>query len=721
MPGGLIQLASYGSEDIYFTGNPQMSFFKSVYTRYTNFSTEVINMTFDKIPDFKSSTLLANCKIQRAGDMIRNLFLRLKLPSVQNYNYEYNPEDNKFNAISLIIDDGIDIQEIPIDRSHLRAKSDIQKIDLGAAFTNDETTGVKLDGYFAIEDSVENNALDLVANVAIDSSTAYYLQGIITIPIEDDIEDITKYPVELVEQELDGDGNPVLDGDGNPVFVVNTYSLFAAYNKLYETNSILAGYSLSLQKIVKTNYTIYELPVVFTARIFDIQSKPANPQTYVDGLTTYRYYYIEWGESSYPYGALLNYINMNDTETISVYQWQNNANYQQYKFIVPEYNVVYTHYTTINPYNNQIMYYPNKNFRGSIKNFRWTLNIAKSVYLFINGIKIVEMSFDYIIAQLKSQASGEKKRMLDRLIGNIDALINPEDSEVGYPTPEYELNIPIPFWFAKDIGWALPLIAMPKSVVEFRVDFSSISDENNTTNNFAGNSFYKGIAFEAPDIKDISLDIDYIFLDKDEREKFALNTHEYLIEQVQSNIFTNLTGTSILRVNFLHPTSELILYVKNERETAKYPMNKLFGYKTGVEYIKNIRILFNGNDRLQVHPVKYFDTVQPYLHHSGDTYPEYLYYSFSLNPEETQPSGSCNFSRINSVLLEIELDPLYLNKSFKYNSATGNPSVILEKQADNSLRTKYEYTTAETKIYVYARNYNVLSILGGLAGVKFAS
>jgi hypothetical protein len=701
MPGGVLQLAAYGSEDIYFTGNPQISFFKNVYKRYTNFATESVNMTFDKIPDFRSGSLYTNCKIQRAGDLVKNMFLRMKLPSVNNYNYIYNSEDMPVEVHSFIINELQPSEQIiPVNKSHMRVKSNIFKMDLGALFTNDDVTGIKLDGHFAIENSPSIQALDLINNVTVDSSDTYTLEGIVKIPIEADIEDVTKYPIDT--------GSDII-------------SLFEAYQTSCANNTVLVDRGLTITKNQQSNYTIYELPVVFRARVWDIQDKPDNPQTYSDGGIEYKYYYIEWGDVSYPYGALINYLLLDDFTVFSINQWQTNVNYNAYKFMAPEFDTVYTHTIRKNPYNNNINYFPNKNYKGSIKNFRWDLNIAKTVTLFINGLEVVKLNYDYLIAELLSRSSGEKKKMLDRLIGNITALTNPENSSIGYPTPEYELFVPLPFWFSKDSGWALPLVALPKSVVELRVDFNNISDENNTTNNFSNNSFYKGIPSSALNITDISLDVEYVYLDKTERTEFARNTHEYLIEQVQSNIFTNLTGTTNAKLNFLHPVSEILMYVKNEKETNKYPMNALYGYNPNVNFIKNIRILFNGNERLQPKPILFFNTLQPYLTHTGDTFPEYQYITFSMNPEGTQPMGSCNFSRINNVLLEIEFDTKYLNKTFIYDSVSGLPLTLTTFNDDNTLSTDYQYAQVETKLYVYAKSYNVLSIIGGLGGVKFAS
>ena len=79
MGGGLMQLVAYGAQDIYLTGNPQITFFKVVYRRHTNFSMEAIEQTFSGSPDFGRKVY---CTISRNGDLIHRVYLQVKLPAV---------------------------------------------------------------------------------------------------------------------------------------------------------------------------------------------------------------------------------------------------------------------------------------------------------------------------------------------------------------------------------------------------------------------------------------------------------------------------------------------------------------------------------------------------------------------------------------------------------------------------------------------------------------
>jgi len=79
MGGGLLQLVAYGAQDVYLTGNPQITFFKVVYRRHTNFAMEAIQQTFSGTPDFGSTV---SCQISRNGDLIHRSYLQVELPAL---------------------------------------------------------------------------------------------------------------------------------------------------------------------------------------------------------------------------------------------------------------------------------------------------------------------------------------------------------------------------------------------------------------------------------------------------------------------------------------------------------------------------------------------------------------------------------------------------------------------------------------------------------------
>ena len=229
--------------------------------------------------------------------------------------------------------------------------------------------------------------------------------------------------------------------------------------------------------------------------------------------------------------------------------------------------------------------------------------------------------------------------------------------------------IPLQFWFCRNPGLALPLIALQYHEVKLNVQFNSA--ESNRVNN----------------IDNCCVFCDYIFLDTDERRRFAQVSHEYLIEQVQfSNALSAGTAVNGVDVNtqaelrFNHPVKEIMWTVASA--------------STEVES-KDCLLQLNGHDRFRRRSGSYFTNVQRYEHHTGDTTsplagsPTNVHlYSFALKPEEHQPSGTCNFSRIDNAVLNIT-----------YNVTNTDPHTLK----------------------VYAVNYNVLRIMSGMGGLAYSN
>ncbi len=285
---------------------------------------------------------------------------------------------------------------------------------------------------------------------------------------------------------------------------------------------------------------------------------------------------------------------------------------------------------------------------------------------------------------------------------------------------ELDLWIPLQFWFNKNIGQSLPLIALQEHEVRINVTFRELQQLIISSNGEPFDpKFISGLKPGVPDnlsIINTNLEVEYIFLEDDERKKFAKDNHQYLIEQVQV-YSTSLTSrgkrpdptdqnkdTRIpelfhrVILDFNHPVKELIWVLQNQTVLSLYPYggNEWFNFSTDSyrnidtieeEPMTDCKIVFEGKDRIDYKPAKYFRTVVPYEVHTR-TPNNYIYcYSFSNHPEQYQPSGSCNFSRIDD-------QELYMH--------------ISEKLID-------------PMINVFAVNYNILNIAGGMAGVEYST
>ena len=240
--------------------------------------------------------------------------------------------------------------------------------------------------------------------------------------------------------------------------------------------------------------------------------------------------------------------------------------------------------------------------------------------------------------------------------------------------------IPLYFWFCRNPGLALPLIALQYHEVKVKIEFESLSKLSLSSDDDA----YETAT--AATLKDgtnsFNLWCDYIYLDTDERRRFAQVSHEYLIEQVQHQ---SSPGGNI-DLDFNHPVKELIWAGVRPTSGAEaprlYEKDNLFNANTDT-----ITLKLNGHERFAPRNIRYFTRTQVWQHHTGygstqADGDEIAVYSFALKPEEHQPSGTCNFSRIDNAQL---------------------------------------VQSAAKAVEVYAVNYNVLRIMSGMGGLAYSN
>ena len=231
------------------------------------------------------------------------------------------------------------------------------------------------------------------------------------------------------------------------------------------------------------------------------------------------------------------------------------------------------------------------------------------------------------------------------------------------------LHIPLQFWFCRHPGLALPLIALQYHEVKLNIQLQP--------QNFLPIS-------QIQSIDSVKLFCDYIYLDTDERRLFTQVAHEYLIEQLQySNKLISTVGANQHKLRFYHPIKELLWINEND---------SLGDWAGGsnITQLESAIIQLNGTDRFKRRLGTYFNAVQRYQYHTGyGNFHNINIYSFGLNPEEHQPSGTCNFSRIDNTIINYNLAPSTdpVNNVFK----------------------------------MWAINYNVLRIMSGMGGLAYAS
>ena len=372
--------------------------------------------------------------------------------------------------------------------------------------------------------------------------------------------------------------------------------------------------------------------------------------------------------------------------------------------------------------------------------------------------------------------------------------------------PETTLYVPLQFWFCRNPGLALPLIALQYHEVRLNIDLRPIDEclwAVSTLNCTSSTNLRVNTAY-SQSLVAASLYVNYIFLDTDERRRMAQNPHEYLIEQLQFTGDESVGSSSNkIKLNFNHPVKELIWVVQPDANVdycSSFECNTMlykalgaqpFNYTDAIDALPNAihafggpnsvaqggydgvnnafidasglfqaagamdasgimydsmwnypsaqadaglysgpnfapaepavesyvsdagtfvlaetalslhcwgdnpvvtaKLQLNGQDRFSEREGSYFDVVQPFQHHLRTPDRGINVYSFALKPEEHQPSGTCNFSRIDNATLQLVLS---------------NATV---------------QGTSTAKVRVYSTNYNVLRIMSGMGGLAYSN
>ena len=220
----------------------------------------------------------------------------------------------------------------------------------------------------------------------------------------------------------------------------------------------------------------------------------------------------------------------------------------------------------------------------------------------------------YLWENLTSNVDNSTK--LDAMTGGQQGgVISSNISCGGRPSVLY---IPLQFWFCRNPGLALPLIALQYHEVRINVTLSPSTDLVSK----GSFSSVSAAAAALPQIRDMSLYIDYIYLDVDERRRFAQQSHEYLIDQLQYGLQQTLsTANARIDLTLNHPVKELIWVFQDARKTDCGSTTTIAaGYTQPFSYddiADRCRLQINGQDRFDERYGDYFWKVQPYQHHSG--------------------------------------------------------------------------------------------------------
>ena len=279
-------------------------------------------------------------------------------------------------------------------------------------------------------------------------------------------------------------------------------------------------------------------------------------------------------------------------------------------------------------------------------------------------------------------------RVYRNLVGKYESDVSLETNATSAKT----VYVPLQFWFCRNPGLALPLIALQYHEVKFHFDFRPLTE---LTRSDVAITTPQDSAGSTAKITEASVWIDYIYLDTDERRRFAQVSHEYLIEQVQYNGVEGIqAGSTNLNcsLEFNHPCKEIVWVINRDavRTANTSTGNNWFNFASsaGSDTINTAKLMFNGHDRMTERDALYFRQVQPFNHHTRAPTKHIYNYSFGLKPEEHQPSGSCNMSRLDNVTLNLDFNGI---------------------------------TVVDSKLRVFGPNYNILRIMSGMGGLAYSN
>ena len=325
---------------------------------------------------------------------------------------------------------------------------------------------------------------------------------------------------------------------------------------------------------------------------------------------------------------------------------------------------------------------------------------------------------------------------LSNMIGRVDGLNAPPAvvpsgaCSVGtYKFGAAKVYIPLQFWFNKNPGLYLPLLAMQYHPVRINV---KIRDLAGMIANSDMSATCAPIQPQPASLVEVRLWGDYVFLDTEERRRFVANTHEYLIEQIQYTPKTSIpegVNTHTVRMEFNHPLREIFWTIRRdvmELTHEWFNFGSTSAYEAGIsrDMLQDATLQVDGYDRFDTRDSGYFRLVQPFQYHTTTDVKQFIYmYSFALRPEDMQPSGSLNASRIDNMNLQVNLRPdanepttltiPVLNAS---NQPTFNNGVAVTRVIANP---RYVPNRGKSSIVIYAKNHNVLRIVNGFAGLLF--
>jgi len=577
MGGGIVQIASYGTQDLFLTGKPEITFFKFVYKRHTRFSIESIKHNFIGAVNFGSEL---TCVVDKLGDLMGKSYIEIDLPKVNlQKSLAYN--------------------------------------DITISIATEELKNIK-------------NAYN-IANNYINENTIIIRKIFETLGFYNSTFDDIKKIINLHKDKLK--------------LVRDTYNNFLNSSDFKKISSN-ADFLISQIKL-------YDIHITFNK---------------IDGL---------YATQSIEEQSILKKKAMTEVIKNGIYALMKKSYMTFYELLISKEKTF-----------NEIT----KNKYVERYKFGWVDNVGHSIIEKVEikiGNEIIDTHTCDSMNIIKQLYTTEYQiENIDNMIGNVKELTIFNDEIKN----SYKLIIPLQFWFCKHLGLSLPLVALRNHTVVFSITLKKLSDiaymeKNNQVVNMENLQ-----AMYDLNIQDANMYIDFIFLENDERRRFAQTSHEYLIETIQYEEFTNISGKNyVSNLTMSHPSKFIAWFFQPTSERENIDGTNKCNWTNYNASVDTAFIQANNYDFTEKYKdMKYFNALQPYLYFNHTPVSGLYVNSFALYPMLHQPSGSLNFGQIDTFKL--------------YNTFT-----------DNFIK-KTENDTIFHAVYILSNNiFRVISGMGSLA------
>ena len=632
MGGGLMQLVAYGAQDVYLSGNPQITFFKVVYRRHTNFAVEPIPQTWNGVGDFGRTV---TCNINRNGDLITNMYLRIQLTNT------VGPLGVQNAAGNAVVPWGY-VRRL----GHAIVHS--YKVEIGGSLI-DQQYGDWLNIWYELTHKT--------------GQERGYAQMIGDTPYLRKVDNVGK----------------------------NSSTLYVPFQFWFNRNNGLALPLIALQ--------YHDVRITCTLRDRMSCVNVLGPATVGN--------------------AFKNSSGMDDCSLLIDYVYLDSEERKRFAQASHEYLIEQLQFTGSESLGANQKY--RLNFNHPCKFLLWAPHFQR----YMQGAQWLGYATD---GDWKSAKDRFAKYLAAACTGGLTVNTNsisintngvsdftPNSDSLTQPQPGEIIdlaNITNGMYGNVVNTTGIKWSSSPSTTILFnllsKIDVKAILQQGTTTTGTTG-----AIALALPGGSGNGDNL----LTQFERN-CIVTRNELSMEDISLHVedLLNLMETGVIGLSDDNNTDHVKNATKLLRAAGIFAVDH-FNYGNMVDGSDNPlytgKLQLNGHDRFQDRDGNYFNYVQPYQHFSNTPADGINVYSFALKPEDHQPTGSCNFSRIDNATLLLDVG-LY-NKSYSATNANNNTD-------GNAFKNRGGYiSNASSVLNIYTVNYNVLRVMSGMAGTAYSN